>query len=129
MDLSAVGYLQVHTYISYAQIPVSDSAITITDKSGAAIAMRLTNKSGLLDEPVEIPVPDLSASQSPSTGIIPYSVINLYARKTGFEEIIVNDVQIFANTITLQNLELIPLSELPQSWNKSERFETAKQNL
>lgn len=127
--MSATGYLQVHAYTSYAQIPLKDTAVTITDKSGAAIAMRLTNRSGLLDTPIEISVPDLSASQSANTGIIPYSTVNLYARKTGYEEITVNDVQLFADTVTLQNLELIPLSEFPQQWNKSELFETPTQNL
>ena len=129
MDLSAIGYLQVQAYTSYAQIPLQDAAVTITDKSGSAIAMRLTNRSGLLDTYVEIPVPELSASQSPNTGIIPFSAVNIYARKTNFEEITINDVQIFPDTVTLQNLELIPLSELPQSWNKSEKFETPSQNL
>lgn len=127
--MSATGYLQVHAYTSYAQIPLKDTAVTITDKSGAAIAMRLTNRSGLIDTPIEISVPDLSASQSANTGIIPYSTVNLYARKTGYEEITVNDVQLFADTVTLQNLELIPLSEFPQQWNKSELFETPTQNL
>ena len=127
--MSAIGYLQVQAYTSYAQIPLQDAAVTITDKSGSAIAMRLTNRSGLLDTYVEIPVPELSASQSPNTGIIPFSAVNIYARKTNFEEITINDVQIFPDTVTLQNLELIPLSELPQSWNKSEKFETPSQNL
>jgi len=127
--MSATGYLQVHAYTSNAQIPLQDTAVTITDKSGAAIAMRLTNKSGLLDLPIGITVPDLSASQAPSTGIIPFSVVNLYARKNGYEEITVNDVQIFADTVTLQNLELIPLSEYPQNRTKSELFETTPQNL
>lgn len=104
-------------------------AVTITDTDGAAIAMRLTNRSGLLDVPVEITVPDLSASQSPNTGVIPFAVVNLYARLENFEEIEIENLQIFANTITVQNLEMIPLSELPSSWNKAEIFDTPAQNL
>jgi len=127
--LSATGYIQVHAYTSNAQIPLKDVSVTVTDLSGAAIAMRLTNRSGLLDEPVLIEVPDLSASQSPNTGLIPYTSVNLYARKENFEEIVVNNLQVFANTVTVQNLELIPLSELPLSWNQSETFDTSKQNL
>ena len=127
--MSATGYLQVHAYTSFAQIPQKDTAVTITDKSGAAIAMRLTNRSGLLDTPIAITVPDLEASQSPNTGIIPFSTVNLYARNTGYEEIFVENVQIFPDTVTLQNLELIPLSEFPQQWNKGEQFETQAQNL
>ena len=104
-------------------------AVTITGTDGAAIAMRLTNRSGLLDAPVEITVPDLSASQSPNTGIIPFAVVNLYARLENYEEINIENLQIFANTVTEQNLELIPLSELPERWNKAETFDTPPQNL
>ncbi len=129
MLLSATGYIQVHAFTSNAQIPLKDVAVTITDTDGAAIAMRLTNRSGQLDEAVEIAVPDLSASQSPNTGIIPFTVVNLYARLENYEEINVENLQIFANTITEQNLELIPLSELPKAWNKAETFDTPAQNL
>ena len=127
--LSAVGYLQVRAYTSNALIPLKDVAVTITDAGGSAIAMRLTNRSGMLNQPIIIDVPDLSASQSPNTGIIPYTIVNLYARLNNFEEIEVENVQIFADTITEQSLALIPLSEFPGNWNKSELFQTPPQNL
>ena len=127
--LSSIGYIQVHAYTSNAQIPLKDVAVSITDMSGAAIALRLTNRSGALDVPVEIEVPDISLSESPNTGIIPFSVVNLYARVNDFEAIEVENLQIFPNTTTLQNLEMIPLSELPNSWNKLEVFNTPAQNL
>ena len=127
--MSSTGYLQVHAYTSFAQIPLQDTAVTVTDKSGSAIAMRLTNRSGLLDSPLQIQVPDPSAGQSPNTGVIPYTVVDLYAKHPQFEEITVENVQIFPQTVTLQNLELIPLAEFPQSWNKAEVFDTPPQNL
>lgn len=129
MHLAATGYIQVHAYTSDAQIPLKDVAVTITDASGAAIAMRLTNRSGLLEGPVEISVPDRSASESPNTGIIPYAVVDLYARLENYEEIHVERLQIFAGTVTTQNLEMIPLSELPDKWNVAEIFDTPAQNL
>lgn len=91
--------------------------------------MRLTNQSGKLDAPVEIPVPDASAGLSPNTGIIPYSVVNLYARAQNFEQIEVENIQVFVNTITVQNLEFIPLAELPNNWNQVEIFNTPPQRL
>lgn len=127
--LSATGYIQVHAYTSNAQIPLKDTAVTITDTSGAAIAMRLTNRSGMFDVPVAITVPDLSSSQSPNTGIIPFASVNLYAKLEDYEEIDVQNLQVFADTVTEQNLEMIPISELPESWNKAEIFETPAQNL
>lgn len=91
--------------------------------------MRLTNRNGQLDIPIEITVPDLSASQTPNTGIIPFAVVNLYARLEDYESIEIENLQIFANTVTSQNLEMIPLSEFPDSWNKAEIFNTPAQNL
>lgn len=129
MILSAVGYLQVRAFVSNAQIPLKDVAVAITDTGGSAIALRLTNRNGQLDQPIPIEVPDLSASQTPDTGTIPYATVNLYARYTGFEEIYVENIQIFADTTTEQNMEMIPLSEFPESFNLSERFDTQTQNL
>lgn len=91
--------------------------------------MRLTNRSGFLDAPIEIEVPDLASSQTPDTGVIPFAIVNLYARLNNYEAIEIENLQIFANTTTLQNLEMIPLSELPSAWNKLEIFNTPPQNL
>lgn len=119
----------MHAFTSYAQIPLQDVAVTVTDDNGSAIAMRLTNRSGQFDSPIPISVPDRSAGLTPNTGVIPYTTVNLYAKLTGFEEIDVQQLQVFPGTITDQNLEMIPLSELPESWNKAELFRTLTQNL
>ena len=119
----------MHAYTSNAQIPLKDAAVTITDTDGAAIAMRLTNRNGQFDTPVAISVPDLSTSQSPNTGIIPFTTVNLYAKLTDSEEIDIKKLQVFADTITDQNLQMIPLSELPEQWNRAEVFDTPPQNL
>jgi len=127
--LSAKGYIQVHAYISYAQIPLEGVAVSITDSDGTAIALRLTNRDGLLDSPIEITVPDFSAGQRPDTEIIPFGVVNLYARLKNYEAIEIENLQIFPDRTTTQNLEMIPLSELPDSYNKLEIFQTPPQNL
>lgn len=128
-NLPDTGFIQVHAFASYAQIPLRDVAVTVTDENGSAIAMRLTNRSGQLDEPIAIEVPSRSAGLTPDTGVIPYATVNLYAKLTDYEEIDVEGVQVFAGTITDQNLEMIPLSELPKSYNKAELFKTLTQNL
>lgn len=127
--LSAIGYIQVRAYTSYAQLPIKDAAVTIMELDGATVALRLTNRSGTLDEAVPITVPDFSASQTPNTGIIPYATVNLYAKAENYEEIEVENLQVFAGTVTVQDLEMIPLSEFPGQWNSAESFETNTQNL
>jgi len=91
--------------------------------------MRLTNRSGSLDSPIEISVPDRSASQSPNTGVTPYTNVNLYARLENFETIEIENLQVFAGTLTVQDLAMIPLAELPDSWNQLEIFNIPPQNL
>ena len=127
--LSAKGYIQVRAYESYAQIPLKDVAVSVTQVGSGAVALRLTNRNGMLDAPIEVTVPDLSESQSPNTGAIPFAVVNLYARLENYEAIEIENLQIFANTTTVQDLEMIPLSELPDRWNKLEIFNTPPQNL
>lgn len=91
--------------------------------------MRLTNRNGLLDAPIEIAVPDASAGQSPNTGVIPFSIVDLYAKRDPFEQITIENLQIFPGTVTEQDLEMIPLSEYPDNRIKVEIFDTPPQNL
>lgn len=126
--MSATGYIQVRAYTSTAQFPLKDVAITVTATDGTAIAMRLTDRSGLID-PIEIPVPDLAESLEPNPSETPYTAVNLYARKKGYEQVEAEQLQVFPNTTTNQNLELIPLSELPGQWDQTVIFDTPPQNL
>ena len=127
--MSAIGYIQVHAYTSNAQIPLQGVAVTITTPTGSAIAMRLTNRSGALDIPVAIDVPNRDAGLSPNTGVLPFTNITLDARLENYETIEAENLQVFPGTLTVQNLAMIPLSELPDSWNKAEIFNTPPQNL
>ena len=128
VTLAAKGYITVHAYTSYAQIPLEDVAITVTAPDGTAISMRITDENGQI-VPIEIPVPDRSASLSPNPGEKPFTSVNLYARKRGFEQVENENLQVFADTTTNQNLEMIPLSELPGKWNQTAIFDTPAQNL
>lgn len=100
--------------------------MTTSDKT--ALGMRLTNESGLI-EPIAISVPDLAESQTPDPSQIPFTAVNLYAALDNYEQIEVENLQVFANTVTVQNLEMIPLAELPATWNQTEVFQTPAQNL
>ena len=129
MPLPDTGYIQVHAYTSYAQIPLKDVAVTVTDNNGNAIAMRLTNRSGQLDDPIPVETPDRSAGLSPNTDQRPFTTVGLTARLADYELIDVKNLQVFPGTITDQNLEMIPLAEFPESFNRSETFETNQQAL
>lgn len=103
-------------------------AVSVTATDGTAIALRLTNRSGMIT-PIEVPVPDKSESQSPGNGERPFTSVNIFARLNGYEQEEFEDVQVFADTVTDQNIEMIPLSELPDQWDQNAIFFTPPQNL
>lgn len=127
--MAAIGYINVHTFESNAQIPLSNVAIAITDNKGDAIALRLTNRNGMLDKEIPIEVPDLNESQSPNNTNFPFRAVNIYARKQNYEQIEVKNVQVFANTTTDQELEMIPLPDFPKNQSLLEIFDIPPQNL
>lgn len=129
IKLASTGFLQIYAYTSKAQIPLQDAAITVTDSDNQVIAFRLTNRNGQLDAPIAVTVPDRTESEYPNPPERPYSIVNIYARAEDYEMIHVEDVQLFANTQTDQNLVFIPLSEFPESYNKEETFITTPQAL
>lgn len=126
--MSSIGYILVRAYASYALLPLEDVAITVTSPDGTAIAMRLTDRSGLIS-PIEIPVPDKSESFHPDPAESPFTCVNLYARHPDYEQVEVENLQVFAGVTTVQNLEMVPLSELPDDRNRSVQFDTPPQNL
>ena len=128
INLASTGYITVHAYTSFAQLPVKDVAISITAADGTAIAMALTDRNGQIKQ-IPIPVPDREASLSPNPGEKPFTSVNLFARARGYEQAEYENLQIFPGIITNQNVELIPLSELPGAWNQTAILDTPPQNL
>ena len=126
--MPATGYIQVRAYSSSAQLPLKDVSVAITASDGTAIAMALTDRSGKTT-PVAIPGPPLADSQTPGSADAPFTAVTIHARLRGYEQIRAEGVQVFANTVTVQNLEMIPLAEFPTSWDQSEEFDTPPQNL
>lgn len=126
--MSATGYIRASAYESDARLPLKDVAITITAPDGTAIAMGLTDRNGQFP-PVEIPVPDRKESQSPDPPERPYALVNLYAHLRGYEQVEAENLQVFAETVTDQDLMMIPLAELPNQWDQTVIFDTPPQNL
>ena len=126
--MPATGFIQLRAYTSTAQFPLKDVAITVTATDGTAIAMRLTDRNGLIP-PIEIPVPDRVESLQPDPAERPFASVNLYARKQGYEQVESENLQVFADTTTFQNLEMIPLAEPPQNWDQTVIYNTPPQNL
>lgn len=126
--MSAIGYIQARAFASIAQIPLRDVAVVITAPDDTAIAMRVTDRSGLISA-IQIPVPNLSESQEPGAEAKPYALVNLYAHRHGFGPFEARNIQVFAQTTTFQDIQLIPLSQLPRGGEDSMNVDTPPQNL
>ena len=126
--MSSKGYLQIWAYASAARYPLEDVAVTITDYDGRALAMALTDSSGKIP-PVEIQVPDKSDSLAPDPPEVPYDRVNLYAHARGYEQVYAENIQVFADTTTYQELKMIPLSEYPENYDQNALYVTPPQNL
>ena len=125
--MPSFGYIQAKVYASRAQIPVEDTAVSVVDENGRLLGLRTTDSSGLTT-PIRLEVPEKAQSQSPGNGK-PFVTVNLYARAEDYEQVLVRGVQVFADTVTTQELQFVPLSELPGSWKQVEVFDTPPQNL
>ena len=125
--MPAFGYIQAKAYTSRAQLPVEDAAVSVVDDNGRLLGLRTTNSSGLTT-PIRLEVPDRSESQAPGTAK-PFVTVNLYARAEDYEQVLARGIQVFADTVTTQELQFVPLSELPGSRNRVEIFDTPPQNL
>lgn len=123
----SIGYIQARAFESFAQLPLKDVAVTVTDKSGRLIGMMLTDRSGLTGQ-IQVTVPEKADSLTPGS-TQPFTLVDLSAHLNGYELIRARDLQLFADTVTYQELEMTPLPELPAQWSQSESFVTPPQNL
>lgn len=126
--MPSTGYIEVRAYASIARYPLENVAIVVTASDGTALAMRLTDSSGMID-PIPVPVPDKQDSLRPDPPEIPFTTVNLYAHLRGYEQIEAEGLQVFPDTTTDQDLEMIPLAEFPQVFDQREIFLTPPQNL
>lgn len=125
--MPAIGYIQAKAFTSRAKLPLEDAAVSVVDDNGKLLGLRTTDSSGLTT-PIRVTVPDRSESQSPGAAK-PFLTVNLYARAEDYEQVLVRGIQVFADVVTLQELQFIPLSELPSSRNRVDIFDTPPQNL
>ena len=111
--MAATGTILTRVFTSQAQIPVAGATVAFTHRGTEGhhtlLALRVTDANGRT-APVQVDTPNASASESPGT-VTPFAVCDIWAESPGYELLVVENVQIFAGTQTLQELELIPLPE------------------
>ena len=125
------GSLLVRTYISNMLIPVIGTRVTVTesDENGEnLLAFRLTDENGKTDI-IEIETPDIELSLDQDNTEKAYTGVNIKVEKDGFVIFIIKNVQIFANRLSEQNIEMIPLPENSEYDEYSNTYTVTPQNL
>ena len=110
-------------------MPLKGTTVAVLDGQGVLQAIRLTDSSGQLKEPIAIAVPRLEDSQTPDYEGEPFSTVTILAQHPAYQQIQVENTQIFAGITTLQPLEMIPIPLYPDSYNGGETFVVPPQNL
>ncbi len=125
------GSLLVRTYIADMLIPVRDVRVTVTENNGNGeeiLAFRLTDENGKTDI-VEIDTPDMELSLDQNNTLKPFTSVNIKVEKEGFVIFVIQNVQIFANRLSEQDIEMIPLPEKSEYDEFSNTFTVTPQNL
>ena len=129
--MASTGTIIVQVHTSRAQVPIPGATVAITQKGAGGrhklLAVRDTDQNGRT-EPIVIPTPDIDASFFPG-GQVPFSLCDVWGQASGFEVQLIEDVQIFPGTETIQNLELIPLPEQTPPRSRAEVVQIPPQDL
>ena len=129
--MEEIGTILTRVYTSRAQIPVGGATVAFTQRGNEGrhilLAVRVTDENGRT-APGRVATPNASASESPGTAH-PFAVCDIWAESPGYELLVVENVQIFPGTQTLQELELIPLPENTATLLPEEPVNIPPQNL
>lgn len=103
------GRLKIQCFSGDTFIPVDGTRIVVTPgqgTTGTSTSIDLTTNSMGESQTIELDAPPFSYSQQPE-GQIPYSLYNIRVERNGFETLVINGCQVFAEEVALQACNLI----------------------
>ena len=106
----ATGQIKVQCFQGQSYIPVEGAQVTVRPSNNAPKKRSnfrvdsVTNSSGLTNT-IEVEAPPIDYSQNPSDNS-PYSLYDIRVEKAGFEEVLIENVQVFPERTALQNVDL-----------------------
>lgn len=128
--MASEGYLTVRVFTSAAQLPIENAIVSLSQASEAGtrhFAIRLTDESGRTER-IAVPTPDQAESLQPGQGI-PYTAVDVIVEFPEYERVLIEGVQIFPGIVTQQDVELLPLLDLPPAYNLTEIIDIPAQSL
>jgi len=104
------GNLIIQARTADNALPLSGVRVKIMDHQGEVLYNLITDESGETEQ-ISLEAVDKELSLNPDYTGTPYSTYRLEAEKEGFNNLIINDVQIFDGENALQPFALIPMLE------------------
>ncbi|MCI8477324.1 MAG: spore cortex-lytic protein [Oscillospiraceae bacterium] len=127
----ASGTIITRIYTSQAQLPLPNATVAFTQKIPGGkhrlLGVRITDQSGKT-EPITVETPAQGVGETPGDRQ-PFAQCDIWIQAPGFETLLVEDVQIFPGTTTVQDIMLVPLPEQSPSCTWSNSFQIAPQDL
>lgn len=110
--MASTGNVIVNVFTSAARLPIEGATVLFQQQTSPyrLLALRMTDKSGQTDI-VTLDTTDRLESQSPETGITPWTALTLQIDHPDYERLILRGVQVFPGVTTLQGAALIPLQQ------------------
>lgn len=113
----AVGYLIVKVSTARGAIPLEGATVNIrggkADDSGVLISLR-TDRDGQTEK-LSLPTPPSSASATPQSGVLPYSLYNIDVFQDGYVPLEFQGVPIFPNITSIQPAVMVPAPSLSEN--------------
>ena len=133
--MQATGTLSVRVYTSQAQIPLEGATVVVAapgeEGKWKLLSLQNTDSSGLI-RPVTIDAPALGESTSPG-GLpgdgAPFARCSVWAEEPGYAMLQVENVQIFPDVETVQDMELVPLPQGLCSLQQRDSRDVSAQSL
>ncbi len=124
------GFLGVSTFAAGRILPISDAFVYVSQNDNGKeelLYSLLTDENGNTTV-VSLEAPDIRLSESPGNAR-PFSLYNVRVLKDGFYSTLIKDVQVFADRITIQNVDMVPLPENTEGIDTTNTFVVLPQNL
>ena len=111
--MASIGTLVTRVFTGRGELPVAGATISIVQRGAEGkldlLSVQVSDASGDT-VPVSIDTPHPDLSQSPGTEA-PYAVVDVWADRQGFRQLVIRNVPIFPGITSLQELPLIPQPE------------------
>jgi len=111
-EYSATGTLLVSAFTAGGALPVPDALVTVRffdPENSGVLTILYTDQSGNTPR-ITLPAPPASASEVPGNAV-PYAKYIIEVDKEGFYPRSFSEVPVFANTTSIQPVNLMPISE------------------